>query len=404
MATITTTPTTTILDALCAAVRASAAYNRDDVVPPAAILWPDERWEWERLLPRLRLVLPHLLTLGPYVQGARTGPAIWLRCALADRIAGINWPADIIPVLYLPGVSRTTLRATEDCPPELRPLAELQYRGVFFSQVNGKDWTLAAFLQSDRGGLGLRLAKDAATATSIRRAIDKLADVPVADLEAKSAIRPLDGHDFDALIVDDPVDDLLTWLSDPKGAQALWEAGRFEALCSRCRSDHGFDPVRDGGLVGAEKLGLHDAPAWKTAWKRFTASPARYAGLFELLRRAKPPFKPGDLFASIRVESWPQDNEAEEGDLRKALRALAADPVPAARKRLRDLEAAHNPRRDWPWAKLGRSPLAEAVRHLARLAEATDTPLQGETIDDLIRSYVGDGWRADQAALDALAA
>ena len=401
---VTITPPATVFDTLLAALRSSAAYNRDDVVPPAVFLWPDVKREWERLLPRLRLALPHLLTFGPYDKDRRTGPAIWVRCALAGRIPEITWPADTIPVLYLPGVSRPTLRATEDCPPELRPLAELQYRGVFLSQSNGKDWTLAAFLQSDRGGLGLRLGRDAATAGSIRRAIEKLADVPVADLASKSAIRPLASQDFDALIVDDPVDDLLTWLSDPKGSKALWEAGRFETLCSRCQADYGFDPVRDGELVGAEKLGLHETSAWKTVWKRFAVAPARYAGLVELLRRAKPQAKPGDLFASIRVESWPQDNEVEEGDLRKALHALAADPVPAARKRLRDLEAAHHQRRDWPWARLGRSPLAEAVRHLARLAEATGKPLQGAGIDDLIQSYVGDGWWADQAALDALAA
>jgi len=250
---------------------------------------------------------------------------------LAGQIREITWPSDTIPVLYLPGVSRSAFRAAEDCPLELRPLFELQFRGVYFSQGNGKDWTLGAFLQSDHGGLGLRLAKDAATASSLRRAIERLADVPVAELASKSVIGPLDSEDFDALIVDDPVDDLLSWLSDPKGTKALWEADRFGTLCSRCQADYGFDPVRDGELVGAEKLGLHEKTIWKTAWKRFAATPARYAGLVELLRRAKPQAKPGDLFASIRVESWPQDNEAEESDLRKALHALTAEPVPAAR-------------------------------------------------------------------------
>src|SRR5262245_49385302 len=168
-----------VFDSILGAIRNAADYNRDDVVPPAVILWPDEKREWERLLPRLRLALPHLLILGPYDEDKRTGPAIWVRCALAGKLPEITWPAGAVPILYLPGVSRPTLRATEDCPPELRPLAELQYRGVFFSQANGKDWTIAAFLQSDHGGLGLRLAKDAATASSLRRAIEKLADVPV---------------------------------------------------------------------------------------------------------------------------------------------------------------------------------------------------------------------------------
>ena len=54
---------------------------------------------------------------------------------------------------------------------ELKPLAELQYRGVFWSQVNGKDWTVTAFLQTNHGGLQLKLARDAVTSTSIRRSL-----------------------------------------------------------------------------------------------------------------------------------------------------------------------------------------------------------------------------------------
>ena len=54
---------------------------------------------------------------------------------------------------------------------------ELQYRGVFWSQLNGKDWTITAFLQTNNGGLQLKIPKDQATATSIRRAIEKLMDV-----------------------------------------------------------------------------------------------------------------------------------------------------------------------------------------------------------------------------------
>ena len=151
---------TTIFDNLIAALSKASVFNQDDVVPPAAVLWTDERREFERLLPRLRRTLPHVLTLGPYDPATRTGPAIWLRCVLAGRLAEFPLPPGTIPVLYLPGVSRPTMRATDDCPPELRPLAELQYRGIFWSQHNGKDWTVSAFLQSEKGGLDLRIARD----------------------------------------------------------------------------------------------------------------------------------------------------------------------------------------------------------------------------------------------------
>ena len=92
--------------------------------------------------------------------------------------------------------------------------------------------------------------------------------MPVADLQAKSAAGELNSSFFDSLISDDPIDDLLSWLSDPKGTRDRWEPGRWETLCSRCKADYGFDPDRDGELVGAERLGLQEKAAWKTAWKR----------------------------------------------------------------------------------------------------------------------------------------
>jgi hypothetical protein len=393
-----------VFDALIASLQGAAAYNRDDVVPPAAILWTDERREWESLVPQLRMVLPQFLVLGPYDKANRTGPAIWLRCVLAGRIPDVSLPPVTVPIIYLPGVSRPTLRATEDCPAELRPLAEWQYRGVFWSQYNGKDWTIAAFLQSDKGGLGLHVARDRSTAAAIRRALERLLDVPVAELQAKSANGPLNSDDFDALISDDPVDDLLTWLSDPKGTRERWDASRWETLCSRCKSDYGFDPIRDGELVGAERLGRQEKPAWRTVWKRFAAVPSRYPGLVELLRRAKPITKAGEPFPLLTSEAWPQDNEAEEAELRQALCTLAAIPASEARARLQELEAKHALRRSWVWAKLGRAPLAQAIQHLSLLAEATKTPLTGASAAALIEAYTTHGWRADAAVLDSLAA
>jgi hypothetical protein len=389
----------TFLSSVLASLQKAAEYNKDDTVPPAAVLWPDEKREWERLLPRLRAELPHLFVFGPYDPDARTGPAIWLRCVLAGKIPDAAAPAGAIPILYLPGVSRATLRVTEDCPAELRPLAELQYRGAFWSQLSTKDWTVTAFLQSEKGGLNLTLAKDQATANSVRRALEKLADVPVAELVGKSSAGELNSFYFDSLISDDPVGDLLLWLSDPKGTRERWEADRWETLCNRCKADYGFDPVRDGELAGAEQLGTQPKPAWKAAWKRFVENPTRYAGLEPLMRKAKP--SGGITFAE---EMWPQDNEDEENELRQAFQELASASVPTARQTLIDLETRHGPRRDWPWAKLNRSPLAVAAQHLAALAAATASALTGATPADMVAAYTGGGWKADAATLDALAA
>jgi hypothetical protein len=416
-----------VFAALLASVQKAADYNRDDTLPPAAVLWTDEKREWERLALRLRAALPHFLVFGPYDKAARTGPAVWLRCAIAGKVPEITWATGAVPIIYLPGVSRATLRATDECPNELKPLAELQYRGVFWSQTNGKDWTITAFLQANHGGLQLKIAKDQATATAIRRALEKLMDVPVVDLQAKSASGELNSNYFHLLISDDPVDDLLTWLADPEGSRKRWESDRWEALCGDCLKNYGFDPIHDGPLVGAELLGLQTKGAWKTAWKRFTTAPSRYTGLEDQLRRAKPPAKGGETLFQNPEEFWPQDNEAAEGELRQALTEIGeprmehgkntdkgkqkgpnfSDPCSvrvSSVARLLDLEDQHKQRREWVWAKLDRAPLADALQHLARLAEITQTPLTGATTADMGKVYTEGGWQADAAILDALAA
>ena len=72
------TSSVSVFDSLLGALQKAADYNRDDTVPPAAVLWPDEKREWERLVPRLRAALPQFLTFGTYDAAHRSGPAIWL--------------------------------------------------------------------------------------------------------------------------------------------------------------------------------------------------------------------------------------------------------------------------------------------------------------------------------------
>ena len=90
---IPSTNPVTVFDSLLGALQKAADYNRDDTVPPAAVLWPDEKREWTQLVPRLRAVLPQFLIFGPYDAAHRCGPAIWLRCVLAGKIAGDCLPS-----------------------------------------------------------------------------------------------------------------------------------------------------------------------------------------------------------------------------------------------------------------------------------------------------------------------
>src|SRR5579872_1725434 len=147
--------TNTFLEAVISALTHAASHDGGAHERPSAILWPDGDQEWNPVVPRLRATLP-VLTLGKYDPDSRTGPSIWIRAMLARALppAG-DWPVDTVPVVYLPGVARAQLRAAEECPRDLKPLAWFQYRGQIWNQRNNRDWTLSAFLQSSAGGLGV---------------------------------------------------------------------------------------------------------------------------------------------------------------------------------------------------------------------------------------------------------
>ena len=135
------------------ALLSAAKGNSHTATTAAAVLWPDKERQWLAALPALKTLMPGLCELGEYDPGQRRGPAVWLKCVIAGSLPELQLEG--IPVVYLPGISRAELRAIESCPRDLQPLAELQYRGVFWSQANAKDWTPSAFLSSKNGGLGM---------------------------------------------------------------------------------------------------------------------------------------------------------------------------------------------------------------------------------------------------------
>jgi hypothetical protein len=396
MTTATTKPaSTTVLHKLLAALAQGCVYNRNDQVPPTVLLWPDQDRQWEPLMPRLRGILPHLLTLGAYDPTTRTGPAIWLRCMFTRTLPGLTyWPEDTTPIVYLPGVSRPQLRAVEDCPADLQPLAALQYRGAFFSHANGKDWSISAFLQSDKLGLGLDIARDSTTQEALKTALVEFVDIEVDKLAGKQ----LSADDFHALVAPEPDRMILQWLNDPPATQEQWGKSRWKTFRSICKKQYDFDPETDGEITGAELLGLRQKK-WETVWQRFVDGPGPYPNVPDRLRAARP--KTNGLFDLS--ESWPQDNEQMEQELRQVLQNIKAVPSAEVQTKLADLEQRHGQRRGWVWAKMDRAPLAIALQHIAILADAAK-PLAGASLNALADSYTSSGWKADAAMLAALGA
>ena len=383
----------TLYQTLLSALRRADQYNKADAAAPVAVLWTDGARQWEPLLPRLRAELA-ILTLGSYDTETHTGPAIWLRCLIAHTLPEADWLEGRTPILYLPGISRQELRAVEECPRALQPLVELQYRGVFWTHKNARDWTIAGFLQAETT-LQIEVSGDVVTREALQRALLKLADEPIASLRSDA---PLTAPKLNALLNPEPVRNLLLWLNDPAGQKAKQAEGESAAFRATCQDQFGFDPTTDGEVSAAALLGKRDG-IWQTVWNRFAEAPQRYPALPSLLRRARPT-KVDSLFHDR--SSWPQDTDEAESALRERLTALRALLPADARKQIEELETLHGERRKWVWADLGEAPLACILPALTALAEATAAPLGGITPHDIASAYVTGGWKADAAVLDAL--
>src|SRR4051812_15521505 len=112
----------TVLERIVAALSDALAFNGGAYEPPVALLWTDETQQWQSVINRVGEHLP-VVSLGDSDTAARRGPAYWVRCVVAGTVdAGM--PAGT-PIVYLPGIGRSALRAVDSCPAEIAPIAEL---------------------------------------------------------------------------------------------------------------------------------------------------------------------------------------------------------------------------------------------------------------------------------------
>lgn len=168
-----------------------------------------------------------------------------------------------------------------------------------------------------------------------------------------------------------PVRDLLRWLDDPSDFRRELTDGEWADFRNAVRERYGLDPERHGRLTIAQRLGARQG-GLAEAWDAFETDPESYPHLPELLEKADP----AERDPSDDERTWPLRNRHQEEELRRALRALEDAPAEDALETLRRLEEEHAPRRDWVWARLGRSPLAMALPHIMRAVEAAEQALE----------------------------
>lgn len=195
----------TFLEAVERALDGAVAFNAMDEVAPVALLWPDEAGEWGPLLrsplTRWRRDRP-LYALGPRDPAAKSGGAAYLRCMVEWAPPNV-WAPGIVPVLHLPGYPAGMLLDHAGgggglpSPPagplaDIAILTDLRHRGAVWARPDGRDWSVAAFLEE----IGVEVRPDAATRQALRRALPLLAGVSLARLRGDA---PWRAADFDAL-------------------------------------------------------------------------------------------------------------------------------------------------------------------------------------------------------------
>ena len=363
---------------------------------PYAVLWTDHDSQWQPIIAQLRRLLPQLVTFGDYEPEHRSGPAIWLRSVVDWALPEVELAEGVTPIVYLPGVSRQELRAVQECPDSLKPLVELQYRGVLLDAketVRTGRWKRSSSRR--KADWGLDVARDATTRRAMLGALAELATTSVDRLKG----RHLQAEDFDKLFSDDPAKDLLLWLSDPVVVSSEWKqraGGLPSSRAARQTSSSiptktanwwarsywvsGKDPGRRYGNDSPSRLcftrGCRSSCA--TQGRQTCSKNSPRPGLRTMRRK-----RPG---------------------LRQALLGLEKSTPVKARERVLELEKVHGLRREWVWAKLGHAPLANALGNIARLVEAAATKLGGASVTEMAKLYADSAWEVDAAALSAAAA
>lgn len=382
-----------VIDFLVTQLRNSAAYNCAVQVAPAAILWTDIECQWQSAMPYIKQQLPELIELGDYKPEERTGPAIWIKCAIAGVLEDCQLPASKTPIIYLPGVGRKDLRAIEQCPDYLRPLAELQYRGCWWAYNSaGRDWSVSSFLTNPNVGLGLDLAKDKKTLDAIIQVLPDILESPAERLQGKK----LTADEFYAIVLNDPAKDILGWLNNPQEKESQWQGNKWDIFKQSCAQNYGFTPTQTELNIPLSLLCEADG-AWQSVWQRFIDT----ASNLPLLVKRLADVEPSDL--AFEAQHYLFENNRDELMIESELKALKDKMRVDIAAVITRLWSEQHQRQSWVWAQLGFSPWLAILAELKAVLEHTEIPFSGSTPQAMAEFYQQRFWQADASAIAAMA-
>ena len=387
-----------IYDKVIQALKQAENHNSNVMVKPEVILWPDPENLWIDIIGVLQDEMPHLLIYGNYDPNKKQGPAIWLKCMITRALPEADWGADAIPIIYLPNVAKADLRNVENAVFNFQPLLEYQYTGTLFTQENGREWSILAFVENPINGLGIKVAKDNATKEALKKTLPSIFQ----DSEVLANKTIIDADYLNNQLFPDIIPSILKWMCKGDTFLKNMDAGKKDVFFNLCKSQYEFEPDHKNIKAIVEKLGSQKN-SWKYVWQLYATAPHKYPEMEELLRLAKPADLGSGMFA-IPEESWPQVNEQKEEALAQSLIKCSKLDVSKSLTAIRELEKEHTKRRNWVWFELGKSPLADSLQYLLQMAEISQGGYSSSSIDSIKNYYTSQGYKVDQNMRKALAA
>ena len=206
--------------------------------------------------------------------------------------------------------------------------------------------------------------------------------------------RRLDAAAIHAILAPDVIADTLDWIGG--NLTEATDPPRFTGFRERARAELNLDPSRIAPEVAARRLAGGERTLGRcVATFRLGVARVLYGGG----RHTRRSWRSG---SPRRSASMAGRKRPRRGGSAQRLAEIARPILGRGTRDRARPGGEHGPRRDGPWAARGKAPLAHAVVHLAVIAAAPDLP--GDSVAALAEAYAEDGWKADWAALAALAA